>query len=63
MFAELISAIGVWSAIGFGLDKLLGTWPVLLATGMVVGHAMAIYIVLWRTGQRARRRAGDRVTR
>lgn len=57
LLAELISAIGVWTAIGFGLDKLFGTAPVLVAVGALVGHAMAVYIAFWRTGQMS---AGNR---
>jgi ATP synthase protein I len=45
LLSELISAIAVWGGIGFGLDRLLGTWPVLFAIGMVVGYAAGAYLV------------------
>ena len=45
--ADLITATGVWAAVGFGLDRWLGTWPVLFVIGAIVGHATGIYI-LWR---------------
>src|SRR5205823_9358114 len=34
-FSTLIAGIGVYGAIGYGLDRLIGTWPILFAIGMV----------------------------
>lgn len=48
MLVELLTAIGVWAAIGYGLDRLLGTGPVLFAIGMVVGAGTGIYILYRR---------------
>lgn len=47
MVATVLTATGVWAAIGFGLDEAFGTRPILFAIGAVVGHATGIYI-LWR---------------
>lgn len=46
---ELITATGVWAGIGFGLDRLFETWPVLFAIGAVVGHATGIYMLYRRS--------------
>lgn len=54
--AELLTATGMWAAVGFGLDRLFGTWPILFAIGAVVGHATGIYI-LWHKQQEAMARA------
>lgn len=56
--AELLTATAVWGAIGFGLDRLFGTWPVLFTIGALVGHATGIYILWHRMkleSERARR--------
>lgn len=57
MVAELVTATAVWAAIGYGLDRLVGTWPILFAIGAVVGNATGIYI-LWRRMKRMAERAG-----
>ena len=54
--AELVTATGVWAAIGYGLDRVFGTWPVLFAIGAVVGNATGIY-VLWRRMKHMQARA------
>lgn len=56
MVADLLTATAVWGAVGFGLDKVFGTAPVLLVIGAVVGHATGIYMV-YRRGQQMRARA------
>ena len=53
MVTELLTATAVWGAIGFGLDRLFHTWPILFAVGAVVGHATGIYIVYRRYVQAA----------
>ena len=61
MASELVTATGVWAAIGYGLDVWLGTWPILFAIGAVVGNATGIYIIYRKTTQatqRARRARG-----
>jgi ATP synthase protein I len=44
-FSTLVAGIGVYGAIGFGLDRLFGTSPIFLAIGMVVGMAGGVYLV------------------
>lgn len=53
LVAYLLTATGVWAAVGYGLDRLFGTWPVLFAIGAVVGHGAGIYVVYVRTMQAA----------
>ena len=48
VLSELASAIAVWAGIGYGLDRLFGTWPVLFAIGMVVGYAGGAYLIYRR---------------
>ena len=48
---SLIGAIGVMTAVGYGLDKWLGTWPWLLIGGMLFGVATGFYLLakeVWR---------------
>lgn len=49
LVSELLAATFVWGAIGFGLDRWLGTEPVLMVIGALVGHATGIYIIIVRT--------------
>jgi F0F1-type ATP synthase assembly protein I len=51
MLAEMISAIAVVAGIGYGLDRLLGTWPALFAVGAVIGNGMGVYMVYRRSLQ------------
>ena len=48
ILSELIAALAVWGGIGFGLDRLFGTWPVLFAIGMVVGYGGGAYLIYRR---------------
>lgn len=58
--SELLTATAVWAAIGFGLDRWLGTWPVLFAIGAVVGHGTGIYMLFRRSQEMgARMRAAQ----
>lgn len=43
--STLIAGIGVWGGIGFGLDALLGTRPVLFVIGALAGNFGAIYLI------------------
>ena len=52
-FSTLIAGIGVYGAIGFGLDRLFGTWPILFMIGLVGGCAGGIYLVWIRAKQNA----------
>jgi len=49
LVSELLAATLVWGAIGFGLDRWLGTDPVLMVIGALVGHATGIYIIIHRS--------------
>ncbi|MGZ4121074.1 MAG: AtpZ/AtpI family protein [Actinomycetota bacterium] len=51
LLSEFISAIGVWGAIGYGLDRWFGTWPILFVIGTLVGYVAGVWILLWRTKQ------------
>jgi ATP synthase protein I len=62
MVSELFAATVVWGAIGFGLDHWLGTGPVLMVIGALVGHGTGIYMVIRRAnqmGRRAKKRNGE----
>lgn len=56
MVAELLGATAVWGLIGYGLDRLFGTGPILLALGAALGHATGIYIVIKKPTWRAQAR-------
>jgi F0F1-type ATP synthase assembly protein I len=47
--STIVAGMGVWGAIGYGLDRLLGTDPVLLVIGVLLGHFAAIYLVYVRS--------------
>ncbi|MFP4234330.1 MAG: AtpZ/AtpI family protein [Nitriliruptoraceae bacterium] len=51
MQADLLAAILVWAGIGWLLDRALGTRPVLLVIGAIVGYAAGLYLV-WLRSQR-----------
>ena len=57
-FSTLISGIGVYGAIGYGLDRLAGTTPILFAIGMVAGCAGGVYLVWIRAKQNASKGSG-----
>ena len=57
-FSTLIAGIGVYGAIGYGLDRLIGTWPILFAIGMVGGCAGGVYLVWIRAKQNASKGRG-----
>ena len=59
LVSELLAATLVWGAIGFGLDRWLGTEPVLMVIGALVGHATGVYIVIHRS-QMALKRENER---
>lgn len=44
----LIGGIVVWGGIGFGLDRLLPTAPILTVVGVLIGNAAGIYLVYLR---------------
>lgn len=57
--AELVTATAVWAGIGYGLDRLFHTWPILFAVGAVLGHGTGIYMVYRRFGAQTRAADGD----
>lgn len=62
ILSELIAALAVWGGIGFGLDRLFGTWPVLFAIGMVVGYGGGAYL-MYRRGTAPPSPAGKEETK
>jgi ATP synthase protein I len=46
--STLFSGIAVWGAIGYGLDRWLGTEPVLFVIGALVGNFAGIYLIYLR---------------
>jgi F0F1-type ATP synthase assembly protein I len=53
ILAELGAIIGLFAFIGYRLDRLFGTAPVLLAVLMIVGYAGGVYHVVIYTRRRA----------
>jgi ATP synthase protein I len=51
MGVELIAATLTWAAIGWSIDRWLGTAPWFLAIGAILGNAAGIYLV-WLRGRR-----------
>ena len=43
--STLIAGIVVWGGIGYGIDHLAGTSPVLTVIGTLVGNFAAIYLI------------------
>lgn len=56
---ELVAAIGIGGAIGYGLDRWLGTLPWLMLLFLVVGFAAGIANV-YRAAQGYERRQRER---
>ncbi len=48
--AELLTATFFWGGVGWLLDRWLGTGPVLMAIGFVIGNGLGIYL-LWIRSQ------------
>ncbi len=44
----IVAGIALGFGIGYGLDRLVGTTPILAAIGMFAGLAFAIYVVYLR---------------
>lgn len=51
MSAEFIAAILVWGGAGWLLDRWLGTAPVLMGIGVMLGFAAGLYLVWYRSGK------------
>ncbi len=45
---ELLAGLLVWGAIGWGLDRWIGTWPVLFIIGALGGFAAGMWLVYRR---------------
>ena len=43
--STLMAGICVWGAIGFGLDHLFGTYPVLTIVGVLAGNFLGVYLI------------------
>jgi hypothetical protein len=46
--STLLSGICTFGAVGFGLDHLFGTGPVLLVIGLLLGKGLGIYVIYAR---------------
>lgn len=46
--STMIAGIAVWGAIGYGLDHVFGTPPVLMVIGVLLGNFGAIYLIYTR---------------
>ena len=46
MVVELVTAVGMGAALGFGLDKFFGTMPILLAAFTLLGFAAGVNLML-----------------
>jgi F0F1-type ATP synthase assembly protein I len=57
--AELVTATFVWGGIGWLGDRLLGTAPVLMALGFVLGNALGVYLIWLRSQDRFEREHAD----
>jgi ATP synthase protein I len=51
MGMELLAAILTWGAIGWFVDRWLGTAPWLFGVGTMVGFAAGLYLVWLRSGR------------
>jgi F0F1-type ATP synthase assembly protein I len=51
MSNELLAALFTWSAIGWLLDRWLGTGPWLLVAGALIGNAAGLYLVYLRSSR------------
>ncbi|MFU8840433.1 MAG: AtpZ/AtpI family protein [Nitriliruptoraceae bacterium] len=51
MQVELLAAIVVWGGAGWLVDRAIGTRPVFLVLGALVGYAAGLYLV-WLRSQR-----------
>lgn len=46
--STIVSGVAVWGAVGYGLDRWLGTRPVLFVIGVLIGNFAGIYLVYIR---------------
>ena len=43
--STLIAGIAVWGGIGYGIDHIAGTRPVLFVIGVLVGNFAGVYLI------------------
>lgn len=51
MGVELVLAVVVWTGIGWLLDRWLGTAPVLMIVGALIGNFAGLYLIWLRSGR------------
>lgn len=56
---ELLTATFVWGGVGWLVDRWLGTAPVVMALGFVLGNALGVYIIWVRSKDRFAREHAD----
>jgi F0F1-type ATP synthase assembly protein I len=47
--STLVTGIAIWGGAGYGLDRWLGTKPVLFVIGVLVGNFAAVYLIYKRS--------------
>lgn len=52
---DLVTATAVWGAIGWLIDRWLGTWPIVFAVGTVIGNLTGIYVLYRRSIEEGKR--------
>lgn len=57
---DLVTATAVWGAIGWLIDRWLGTWPIVFAVGTVIGNLTGIYILYRRSIEEGKRSGSAR---
>jgi ATP synthase protein I len=55
--STLVTGIAVWGGVGYGLDRWLGTKPVLFVIGVLVGNFAAVYLIYMRSLRQEAKRA------
>jgi F0F1-type ATP synthase assembly protein I len=49
--STLLTGTAVYGAIGYGLDRWFGTWPILFVIGAIVGYAASVYLIYIKSKQ------------
>lgn len=60
---ELLTATFLWGGIGWLIDRWLGTAPVAMAVGFVLGNALGIYLIWIRSQDRFTREHAELMAR
>lgn len=61
--AELLTATFVWGGVGWLVDQWLGTGPVVMALGFVLGNGLGIYLIWLRSQDRFTQEHADLMAR